>query len=188
MSLRAVHIRAELLEHNDDRKAPAPDRRRDRLPRTAVGRRAEHPPRPGVSRPSAGHPDRSRQPFPLHFGDLLRRSGIGVRRRCVPGIEEKGPRFRLLGAMVVCGGLARVVSLLAVGPPSKGHMFGFAMELGVVPLLMLWQPARALRRTSVCVRYARLRLVIRLRPGIDRRQITRRRARLRSPARTHSPH
>ncbi|MDB5677977.1 DUF4345 domain-containing protein [Sphingomonas bacterium] len=58
---------------------------------------------------------------------------------CVPAIEDKGPRFRLLGAMVVCGGLARVVSLLAVGPPSKGHIFGFAMELGVVPLLMLWQ-------------------------------------------------
>ena len=58
---------------------------------------------------------------------------------CVPGIENKGPRFRLLGSMVVCGGLARVVSLLAVGPPSKGHVFGFAMELGAVPLLMLWQ-------------------------------------------------
>ena len=64
---------------------------------------------------------------------------------CVPGIENKGPRFRLLGAMVVCGGVARVVSLLAVGPPSKGHIFGFAMELGVVPLLMLWQAAFAKR-------------------------------------------
>jgi hypothetical protein len=62
---------------------------------------------------------------------------------CVPAIETKGPRFRLLGAMVVCGGLARVVSLLAVGPPSKGHAFGLAMELGVVPLLMLWQAAFA---------------------------------------------
>ena len=27
----------------------------------------------------------------------------------------------------------------AVGAPSAGHLFGFAMELGAVPLLMLWQ-------------------------------------------------
>jgi hypothetical protein len=64
---------------------------------------------------------------------------------CVPAIENKGPRFRLLGAMVVCGGLARVVSLLAVGPPSRGHVFGLAMELGVVPLLVLWQAGFAKR-------------------------------------------
>lgn len=64
---------------------------------------------------------------------------------CVPDIENKGPRFQLLGAMVVCGGLARLVSLLSVGPPSKGHIFGFAMELGAVPLLMVWQAAFAKR-------------------------------------------
>ncbi|CAN5334575.1 hypothetical protein BH09PSE4_BH09PSE4_07610 [soil metagenome] len=58
---------------------------------------------------------------------------------CVPGIESKGPRFRLLGALVVSGGLARIVSLVAVGMPSNGHILGLCMELGVVPLLMLWQ-------------------------------------------------
>jgi len=58
---------------------------------------------------------------------------------CIPAIESKGPRFRLLGALIVCGGLARLVSLGAVGTPSAGHLFGLAMELGVVPLLMLWQ-------------------------------------------------
>ena len=58
---------------------------------------------------------------------------------CIPAIELKGPRFRLLGAMVVCGGLARLWSLAQLGPPSPGHLFGLAMELGVVPLLMLWQ-------------------------------------------------
>ena len=41
--------------------------------------------------------------------------------------------------MVVCGGLARLFSLVAVGVPSRGHLFGLGMELGVVPLLMLWQ-------------------------------------------------
>ncbi|MDQ2878330.1 MAG: DUF4345 domain-containing protein [Pseudomonadota bacterium] len=66
--------------------------------------------------------------------------GLGLAfATCVPAIETKGPRFRLLGALVVCGGLSRVISLIAVGPPSFGHLFGFCMELGVVPLLMLWQ-------------------------------------------------
>ena len=58
---------------------------------------------------------------------------------CVPGIEHKGARFRLLGAMVVAGGLARLLSLVVVGVPSQGHVFGLAMELGVVPVLMAWQ-------------------------------------------------
>ena len=72
--------------------------------------------------------------------------GVGIAfATCILAIETKGPRFRLLGALVVCGGLARLVSLLSVGPPSKGHIFGFAMELGAVPLLMLWQTGFARR-------------------------------------------
>ena len=72
--------------------------------------------------------------------------GVGIAfATCIPSIETKGPRFRLLGALVVCGGLARVVSLLAVGPPGKGLLFGLAIELGVVPLLMLWQAGFASR-------------------------------------------
>ena len=70
---------------------------------------------------------------------------------CVPGIETKGPRFRLLGALVIAGGLSRLVSLVEVGVPSNGHLFGLAMELGVVPLLLIWQAAFARRwknRTS----------------------------------------
>jgi len=58
---------------------------------------------------------------------------------CIPAIEARGARFRLLGAMVVAGGLARLVSLGVVGWPGTGHRFGLAMELIVVPLLMLWQ-------------------------------------------------
>ncbi|MGP7795994.1 DUF4345 domain-containing protein [Sphingomonas sp. CLY1604] len=64
---------------------------------------------------------------------------------CVPRIEATGLRFRLLGALVVAGGLARLVSLMEVGVPSSGHLFGFAMELGAVPLLMLWQRSFARR-------------------------------------------
>ena len=58
---------------------------------------------------------------------------------CVPAIEARGPRFRLLGAMVMTGGLARLISIGSVGWPGVGHRFGLMMELGVVPLLMLWQ-------------------------------------------------
>jgi hypothetical protein len=64
--------------------------------------------------------------------------GVAV-ATCVPGIERKGARFRLLGLTVVAGGLARLWSLVEVGVPGRGHLFGLAMELGVVPLLMLWQ-------------------------------------------------
>jgi len=65
-------------------------------------------------------------------------TGIGF-ASCVPHIERKGPRFRLLGGLIVIGGLARGVSLLAVGVPSLGHLLGLGMETIVVPLLMLWQ-------------------------------------------------
>lgn len=65
----------------------------------------------------------------------------------VPAIEHQGKRFRLLGAMVIMGGLARALSWAAVGAPSLGHKLGLAMELVVIPLLMLWQ-ARVARLTS----------------------------------------
>ncbi|MBC2776478.1 DUF4345 domain-containing protein [Parasphingopyxis marina] len=64
---------------------------------------------------------------------------------CIPGVERKTALFRLLGAMVVAGGLARALSAAQYGWPGAGHRFGLAMELGVVPLLMLWQ-ARIARR------------------------------------------
>jgi hypothetical protein len=64
---------------------------------------------------------------------------------CVPAIERKGPRFRMLGAMVIAGGLARALSWAEIGAPSHGHQLGLVMELGVVPLLMLWQAAVARR-------------------------------------------
>lgn len=65
----------------------------------------------------------------------------------IQAIERQGPRFRLLGAMVVVGGLARALSWAMVGEPSLPHRLGLVMELGVVPLLMLWQ-ARVARRAA----------------------------------------
>jgi hypothetical protein len=66
--------------------------------------------------------------------------GIGIAfAACVPAIERRGSLFRTLGSIVILGGLARLLSLLRMGPPSGGHLFGLAMELGILPLLLLWQ-------------------------------------------------
>lgn len=64
---------------------------------------------------------------------------------CVPHIERRGPRFRLLGALIICGGLARLTGMLLAGVPGTGHLYGVAMELGVTPLLLVWQASLARR-------------------------------------------
>ena len=74
-------------------------------------------------------------------------TGIGF-ASCIPDIARTGPRFRLLGGLIVVGGLSRLVSLLAVGVPSRGHVLGLGMETVVVPLLMVWQ-WRFARRVGV---------------------------------------
>lgn len=66
---------------------------------------------------------------------------------CVPQIEKKTVRFRLLAAFTFCGGLARLLSLLIAGAPSIGHVLGLFMELAVVPALVLWQ-ARVARAAA----------------------------------------
>ncbi|RHW18294.1 DUF4345 domain-containing protein [Sphingomonas gilva] len=72
--------------------------------------------------------------------------GVGIGFvTCLRRIETRGDRFRLLGALVVLGGLARLISLLTVGQPSGGHVFGLAMELGVTPCLIAWQASFAKR-------------------------------------------
>lgn len=57
----------------------------------------------------------------------------------VPGIEDKTRRFRLAAALVVAGGLGRLVSLLIVGTPTVPHIVGLGLELVVVPTLVIWQ-------------------------------------------------
>ena len=54
-------------------------------------------------------------------------------------IERKGPRLRLLAAIVVAGGLARAYGAAMVGLPSFGHLGGLAIELGIVPAITAWQ-------------------------------------------------
>jgi hypothetical protein len=57
----------------------------------------------------------------------------------VPRIERHGARFRVLTAIVVVGGLGRLLSLALRGHPSAPMLFGLVMELGVTPALALWQ-------------------------------------------------
>jgi hypothetical protein len=61
----------------------------------------------------------------------------------VPRIERHGTWFRLGAAIVVCGGLARLLSLLQSGTPSLPHLVALVLELVAVPLLALWQAAVA---------------------------------------------
>lgn len=57
----------------------------------------------------------------------------------IPTVEKAGQPLRLLTALVVIGGLARLSSLLVVGVPSRLMTGGLLMELVVTPLLCLWQ-------------------------------------------------
>lgn len=57
---------------------------------------------------------------------------------CIPAIETKGERLRLLAAMTFAGGLARLASLGLAGAPSAGHLIGLGMELVAVPVVVLW--------------------------------------------------
>lgn len=73
-----------------------------------------------------------------YLSGLLFAIGLGF-ATCIPGIEGKTTRFRLLAFLVFVGGLGRLFGLLSAGAPGAGHLFGLAMELVAVPLLVLWQ-------------------------------------------------
>ncbi|MES2290236.1 MAG: DUF4345 domain-containing protein [Pseudomonadota bacterium] len=75
--------------------------------------------------------------------------GVGIAfASCIPGIETKGARLRMLAGFVFLGGLARLLSLVEAGTPGFGMQFGLVMELAVTPLLALWQAGFALRYRS----------------------------------------
>ena len=57
----------------------------------------------------------------------------------IPRIERHGAAVRMLTAIVVVGGLARLFGALADGFPSGPMRWALAMELVVTPLLCLWQ-------------------------------------------------
>jgi hypothetical protein len=63
----------------------------------------------------------------------------------IPRIESRAARFRLLTAIVVIGGFGRLWSLIAHGTPNRSMLAALVMELGVTPLLALWQSRVAAR-------------------------------------------
>ncbi|MDB5597281.1 MAG: hypothetical protein JWM36_4242 [Hyphomicrobiales bacterium] len=72
--------------------------------------------------------------------------GIGIAfGLTIPDIERHASTFRLLTAIVFCGGLARLLGLFAAGTPPTPMMFGLAMELCVTPALCFWQNSVARR-------------------------------------------
>lgn len=74
--------------------------------------------------------------------------GLGlVLLSCLPAIERRTLRFRWAGAAIVVGGLARAFGMVTGDAPSAGHWLALAAELGVVPLLLLWQ-ARVARLSA----------------------------------------
>lgn len=56
---------------------------------------------------------------------------------CVPGIARKHDYIRLLALVFFIGGLARLVSMLAVGLPNNFFVLMTGLELAL-PLLMVW--------------------------------------------------
>ncbi|GJE55162.1 MULTISPECIES: DUF4345 domain-containing protein [Methylobacterium] len=67
-------------------------------------------------------------------------TGIGILfLTCVPGIEHKTGLFRFLTLVVVLGGLSRLLGLYLTGLPSLVMLGALVVELGVTPLLCLWQ-------------------------------------------------
>lgn len=66
--------------------------------------------------------------------------GIGVTFWClISTIERQTTLVRVLTAIVVLGGLARLIGAVSVGWPSGAMTFALSMELIVAPLLCLWQ-------------------------------------------------
>ena len=73
-----------------------------------------------------------------YLSGLLFAIGLGF-ASTIPRIATQGARFRLLTAIVVCGGLGRLVSLIAIGPAGTSMTAALVMELVVTPALALWQ-------------------------------------------------
>jgi hypothetical protein len=74
--------------------------------------------------------------------------GLGlVLASCVPRIEARTSRMRWAAGAIMLGGLARLGGLAMGDAPSLAHHIALAAELGLVPLLVIWQ-ARVARRCA----------------------------------------
>jgi Domain of unknown function (DUF4345) len=77
--------------------------------------------------------------------------GIGVAFTwTIPHIELRGQRFRLLTAIVVTGGVGRLVGAVLTGTIVLPMFLALVMELAVTPAVCLWQHHVALRFAVDC--------------------------------------
>jgi hypothetical protein len=82
-----------------------------------------------------------------YLSGLLLAVGLGF-WSTVPEIEGKTGRFRLLTFLVVIGGLCRLLGVLMGDPLSQQVIAALVMELGVTPVLCLWQSRLPSRRAG----------------------------------------
>ena len=73
-----------------------------------------------------------------YLSGLILAIGIGF-WTTVPAIESHGARFRLLTALVLVGGLARLYAVTLWGLPGAAMISGLILELLVAPGLALWR-------------------------------------------------
>ncbi|MFC3002126.1 DUF4345 domain-containing protein [Falsiroseomonas tokyonensis] len=73
-----------------------------------------------------------------YLSGLLLGIGLGF-WSTIPALPRRGARFRLLTAIVVLGGLARLAALPLQGWPGWPMVAALGMELVVTPLLCLFQ-------------------------------------------------
>ena len=87
---------------------------------------------PGISRSGDSHV--------RYLSGLLMAIGLGY-WSTVPRIDAQGPRFRLLTALVLAGGCARLYAVTRFGLPATGMQTGLVLELFVTPGLAIWREA-----------------------------------------------
>lgn len=82
-----------------------------------------------------------------YLSGLLLAIGLGF-WSTIPEIETRAARIRLLTALVVIGGLARLLGLAFGDVATPMVVAALAMELVIAPLLCLWQARIESRRDS----------------------------------------
>jgi hypothetical protein len=82
-----------------------------------------------------------------YLSGLLLAIGLGF-WSCIPALARRTGRMRLLTAVVVLGGLARLFGVAQRGWPDAPMVFGLGMELAVTPLLCLWQTQVSRRQAN----------------------------------------
>ena len=91
----------------------------------------------GVS--MAGHsPDVTLDSHVRYLSGLLFGVGLGF-LSVIPDIEKHTQRTTMLTCIVIVGGLARLYGVVVDGWPEPTMVFALVLELGVVPMLWLWQ-------------------------------------------------